>query len=83
MILKRGVVIRIRGILGNGTIIDDFIFVGIDMVGIERGGIVEEGEMKRWGNYFDIIYIYIYILIDCYGLFIYLYIGIDNFIAIL
>lgn len=47
MILKRGVVIRIRGILGNGTIIDDFIFVGIDMVGIERGGIVEEGEMKR------------------------------------
>lgn len=47
MILKRGVVIRIRGILGNGTIIDDFIFVEIDMVGIERGGIVEEGEMKR------------------------------------
>lgn len=47
MILKREVVIRIRGILGNGTIIDDFIFVGIDMVGIERGGIVEEGEMKR------------------------------------
>lgn len=47
MILKRGVVIRIRGILGKGTIIDDFIFVGIDMVGIERGGIVEEGEMKR------------------------------------
>lgn len=47
MILKREAVIRIRGIPGNGTTTDDLILAGTDMAGIERGGIAEEGEMKR------------------------------------
>lgn len=47
MILKRGAVIRIRGIPGNGTTTDGLTLAGTDMVEIERGGIAEEGEMKR------------------------------------